>query len=130
MARLDVSGATTLLDAKIAEEELARRQRIIPLLDEKAAVVRIAYDYTTAKAVLRELLDIDADQVWSWIELGDVCVTTGSLEPARETFRHALDVAKKLAEEERGDTHRLRDVSVSYNQVGDVLVAQGDLEGR
>ncbi len=129
LARLDVSGATTLLDAKIAEEELARRQRIIPLLAEKATVARIAYDYKTAKAALRELLDIDADQVWSWIELGDLCVTTGSLEPAKDAFRNALDAAKKLADAEEGDRFRRRDVSVSYDRVGDVLVAQGDLPG-
>ena len=40
LAGLDTAGAAAILDKKIAEEEAARRQRLIPLLAEKAAVAR------------------------------------------------------------------------------------------
>ena len=43
LAGLDTAGAQTILDKKIAEEEAARKQRLIPLLAEKAAVARLSY---------------------------------------------------------------------------------------
>ncbi len=128
-ARLDIAGATDLLDAKIAEEELARRQRLVPLLAEKAAVERIGYNYDSAKATLRRLLDIEPDRVWSWIDLGDIEVTTGALDSAIRAFRGALSAAQRLSAADPADSDRQRDLSVSFNKVGDVLVAQGDLPG-
>lgn len=50
-------------------------QELIPLLAEKAAVARLSYDYPSAKATLEELLRLDPDDVWSWIDLGDVWMT-------------------------------------------------------
>ncbi len=130
LTRLDVAGATELLDAKIAEEEFARRQRIVPSLEEKAAAERIGYDYPAAKATLRRLLEIEPDRVWSWIDLGDIEVTTGSFGAAMHAFRHALEAAKCLSEAEPTDPDRQRDLSVSYDRVGDVLVARATSPGR
>ena len=129
LARLDLVGATELLDSKIAEEELARRQRIVPLLLEKAAAERIGYNYQAAKATLRRLLEIEPDLVWSWIELGDIEVTTGALGAAMVAFQHAKQAAQRLSGADPADPERRRDLSVSFNKVGDVLVAQGDLNG-
>ncbi|MGB8899475.1 MAG: hypothetical protein WCC90_09755, partial [Methylocella sp.] len=44
LAGLDTAGAEAILDKKIAQEEAARRQRLIPLLAERAAVARLSYD--------------------------------------------------------------------------------------
>ncbi|MGO9418972.1 tetratricopeptide repeat protein, partial [Roseiarcus sp.] len=129
LTRLDVSGATELLEAKIAEEEFARRQRIVPLLEEKAAAERIGFDYAAAKATLRRLLEIEPDRVWSWIELGDIEVTTGSLGAAMQAFERAREAAQTACAEDPSARDRQRDLSVSFNKVGDVLVAQGDLAG-
>ena len=121
MSRLDVLGANELLDGKIADEEQARKQRLIPLLAEKAAIARIAYDYDSAKATLRRLLAFAPDEVWHWIELGDICVMTGQSTDALTAFRGAADAARRNGDE--------RDLSVSFNKIGNVQVARGDLAG-
>ena len=87
LADLDTAGARAVLADKIAEEEDARRQRLVPLLAEKAAVERLGYDYASAKATLKQLLALSPDSVWAWIDLGDICVTTGSLAEADAAFR-------------------------------------------
>jgi tetratricopeptide (TPR) repeat protein len=119
LADLDTAGARTVLADKIAEEEDARRQRLVPLLAEKAAVERLGYDYASAKATLKQLLALSPDSVWRWIELGDICETTGSLAEADAAFRSAMDAARRTGDE--------RHLSASYERVGDVLVAQGNL---
>ena len=48
-------------------------------------------------------------------------MTTGPLEEAAKAFRGAGEAARRQGNE--------RDLSVSYNKMGDVLVAQGDLAG-
>jgi tetratricopeptide (TPR) repeat protein len=121
LAGLDTKGARSVLESKIVEEETARCQRLVPLLEEKAKVERISYDYDAAKATLKQLLALDPDRVWRWIELGDLYVTTGSVQDALSAYRSAGDAARRTGDE--------RDLSVSFNKIGDVQVAQGDLAG-
>jgi tetratricopeptide (TPR) repeat protein len=143
LGRLDTAGAQTVLGAKIAEIEESHRQRLIPLLEEKAAVEQISYDYTAAKATLNQVLALDPDRVWSWIELrrlsvttgslsvlngiGDVLVAQGNLPEALKSFRDGLAIAEQLAQADPGNAVWQRDLSVSFNKIGDVLVAQGNL---
>ncbi len=127
LGALDTAGADALLADKIAEEETARRQRLIPLLEEQAAVKRLSYDHEGAKTTLRKLLALDPDRVWDWIGLGDLCVTTGALAPAMEAFRQSRAAAERLVKAEPGNADRQRDLSVSHNSIGDVLSDQGDL---
>jgi tetratricopeptide (TPR) repeat protein len=110
-----------------AKAEAARRQRLIPLLEERAAVERLSYDHEAAKTTLRELLALDPERVWSWIELGDLLVTTAALDQAVNAFRHSLAVTERLAKADPGNAGWQRDLSVSHNKIGDVQVEQGDL---
>jgi tetratricopeptide (TPR) repeat protein len=119
LGSLDTAGAQMVLRVKIAEVEETHRQRLIPLLEEKAAVERLSYEYEGAKATLNQLLALDSDRVWSWIALGDLGVTTGFLGAAAMAFNAALAVARRTGKE--------RDESVTLNCLGDVLVAQGNL---
>jgi tetratricopeptide (TPR) repeat protein len=119
LGNLDTAGAQTVLQRKIAEIEETYRQRLIPLLEEKAAVEQLSYDYGAAKATLNHLLMLDPDRVWSWIELGRLGVTTGSLGEAAAAFKAALAAARR--------TGGQRDESVALNEIGDVLVDQGNL---
>jgi tetratricopeptide (TPR) repeat protein len=121
LGSLDTAGAHTVLRAKIAEVEETQRQRLIPLLEEKAAVERLSYDYECAKVTLNQLLALDPDRVWSWIALGDLEVTTGSLGAAAMAFNAALSAARRTGNE--------RDEGVALNCLGDVLVVQGNLPG-
>ncbi len=118
LAGLDTAGAEAILDKKIAQEEAARRQRLIPLLAERAAVARLSYDYPSAKAALEELLRLDPNRVWSWIDLGDNWMTTGRSGEAAEAFEAAGEAARRTKNE--------RDLSVFFIKIGGVQVAQGD----
>jgi tetratricopeptide (TPR) repeat protein len=120
LGRLDTAGALATLSGKLAEEEAARRQRMVPLLREKAAIERLTYDHDAAKTTLRQLLDLALDEVWDWIELGDLHVTTGDLTAALAAFRAALAAARRV---EPGG----RDEAAVLDRTGDVQVAQGDL---
>jgi tetratricopeptide (TPR) repeat protein len=119
LALLDTAGAETILDDQIAEEEATFRRRQVPLLAEKAAVQRLAYNHDGAKSTLRRLLALDPDVVWAWVALGDVGRITGASEEALRCFRTAADAARRVGGE--------RDLSVSYDRIGDVLVRQGNL---
>jgi tetratricopeptide (TPR) repeat protein len=120
LAGLDTRGAVSVLADKIAEEEETRRRRLVPLLAEKATIERISYDYESAKTTLNQLLAVDADAVWHWIELGDLFVTTGSLAKAQKAFSSAVEAARHSGDE--------RGLSFSYDRVGDVQVAHGHLD--
>ena len=124
---LDLAGARSVLAEKIAEEEAARQQRLIPLLEEQVEIDKLSYDYNSAKTTLQKLLYLDPERIWSWIELGDILVTTAALEQAANAFRHSLAIAERLATADPGNAGWQRDLSVSHNKIGDVQRAQGNL---
>jgi tetratricopeptide (TPR) repeat protein len=127
LGQLDTDSARSILAAKIAEEEAARRQRLIPLLEEQAAVEQLSYDHEAAKATLRQLRRLDPDNVWNWIGLGDLEVTTGALDPALDAFRRGLGRAECLAKADPSNADWQRDLSVSQDRIGDVQREQGNL---
>jgi tetratricopeptide (TPR) repeat protein len=127
LGQLDTGSARSILAAKISEEEAARRQRLIPLLEEQAAVEQLSYDHEATKATLRQLMGLDPDNVWNWIGLGDLEVTTGALDPALDAFRRGLGTAERLAKINPGNAGWQRDLSVSHTKIGDVQRAQGAL---
>src|SRR5256714_4005825 len=53
----------------------------------------------------------------------------GDLDGALKSYRDSLAIHEKLAEQDRGNAGWQRDLSVSYNKVGDVQSEQGDLAG-
>ena len=118
---LDTAGARSVLAEKIAEEETARRQRLIPLLEEQAAIERLSYDHAAAQVTLRKLLALNPDRVSRWIDLGDSHLTTGSVAEAADAYSQAEAAARRTGDE--------RDLSVSHDRIGNVLVAAGDREG-
>jgi len=119
LKQLDTAGAETILDGQIAEEEAAFRRRQIPLLTEKAAVQRLSYNHDGARATLRRVLALDADNAWAWVALGDIARRLGSTTEALAAYR-----AAEAADSRAGDERHL---SVSYDRIGNVLVRQGTL---
>jgi tetratricopeptide (TPR) repeat protein len=115
----DSAGARAVLQAKIDEEGETRARRLVPLLKERATVDRLAFDYESAKSALSEITVLTPDDVWAWLDLGDLWVITGPLDRALRAYREAESYAWRADDE--------RDLSVSYERVGDVLVAQGNL---
>ena len=59
------------------------------------------------------------------IKVGDVLVAQGDLPEALKTYRDGLAIRDRLAKSDPGNAGWQRDLSVSYDRVGDVLVAQG-----
>jgi tetratricopeptide (TPR) repeat protein len=121
LGQLDTAGARAVLQAKIEEEEEARTRRLIPLLNERAAIERLAFDHEAAKASLAEIIRLARDDVWAHIHLGDLWRITGNLDNAAEAYRGAEQAARRTSNE--------RDLSVSHNRIGDVLLSQGDRDG-
>ena len=118
---LDTTGALEVLQAKLDEEERERTRRRVPLLKERAAVESLGFDYDAAKKTLAEVTRLAPDDVWVFIGLGDLYWFTGQLDEAAKAFRGAEEAARR-----RGDE---RGLSVSFNGIGDVQKAQGDLAG-
>ncbi|MBV9491714.1 MAG: tetratricopeptide repeat protein, partial [Verrucomicrobia bacterium] len=60
---------------------------------------------------------------------GQVLAAQGDLAGALQNYRQALAIREKLARQDPANAGWQRDLSVSYNKVGDVLRDQGDLAG-
>ena len=60
--------------------------------------------------------------------LGDVLEEQGKLQEALDAYQQGLAIAKRLAEQDKSNAGRQRDLAVSYEKVGGVLEAQGKLQ--
>ncbi len=64
---------------------------------------------------------------WSRIGIVDVLVAQGNLADALVSYRAAMAIRERLAEDDPHNAGWQRDLSVSHNKIGDVLVAQRNL---
>jgi class 3 adenylate cyclase/tetratricopeptide (TPR) repeat protein len=69
-----------------------------------------------------------AQQATMLDNLGDVLVSQGKLQDAMDAYRRAMEISKRLAEQDKSHSDWQRGLSVSYGRIGDVLVAQGKLQ--
>ena len=123
---LDTAAARSILAAKIAEEENARRARLLPLLSEQAEIERLSFDYEAAVSTFHRLAELEPDNIWHWIEVGDIRVTTGALEMAMAAYRQGLAIAERLAAADPGNAGWQRDVAVSNAKLGAACLANQD----
>jgi tetratricopeptide (TPR) repeat protein len=100
-------------------EELSRTKA--GFLADEARVDRLQLNYDSACDKFAEAARLDPDNVWLWIDLGNLWVTRGLLAEAEKAFFAARDAAARS----RND----RGLYASDIYVGDVRVAQGDLAG-
>ena len=120
----DFDAARTALNqgrqaARALREEASRTEA--GFLTDEARVDRLQLNYDGACAKFAEAARLDPDNVWIWIELGDLWVMRGSLAEAAKAFLGAREAAARTGND--------RDLSASYERVGNVQVAQGDLAG-
>jgi tetratricopeptide (TPR) repeat protein len=115
------------LRARAMREEMSRTEA--SFLRDEARVDRLQLNYDAACAKLAEAARLDPDNVWLWIELGDLWVTRGSLGGALKSYRDGLAIADPLAQSDPGNTGRQYDLGISNERIGNVQVAQGDLAG-
>jgi tetratricopeptide (TPR) repeat protein len=117
----DLDGAEAAFnDGRIAARarraEAAREEA--RFLAEAARLDRVRLNYDAACSKFAEAANLNPDNFWLWIELGDLWVTRGSLAEAAEAFSAARDAAAESGND--------RDLSVSYERIGNVQVEQGD----
>ena len=62
------------------------------------------------------------------IEFGETYQTLGDLDQALAVYHDSLAILELLASTDPGNTDWQRGLSVSYNRLGDVLIAQGKLD--
>jgi tetratricopeptide (TPR) repeat protein len=107
------------LRARAMREEASRTEA--GFLAQEARVDRLQVNYDAACAKLAEAARLDPDNVWLWIELGDLWTTRGSLAEAEKAFFAARDAAARSGKD--------RDLYASHIYVGNVQINQGDLGG-
>ena len=105
--------------ARALREEAGRTEA--GFLADEARVDRLQLNYDAACAKFAEAARLDPENVWMWIELGDLWVTRGSLTEAAKAFVAARDAAAR----NRND----RDLAASHDRLGTVQVEKGDLSG-
>ncbi len=103
--------------ARALREEISRSEA--GFLADEARVDRLELDYDAACAKFAETAHLDPSNCWIWIDLGDLWRMRGSLANASKAFGGAFRAARNTGDE--------RDLSVSHNKIGDVLVSQGNL---
>ncbi|MDZ4842966.1 MAG: DUF4062 domain-containing protein, partial [Hyphomicrobium aestuarii] len=64
---------------------------------------------------------------WAQLGYGDLCCSQGDLTLASQAFVGARDIANREAKANPSDLSWQRDLSVSHERIGNVLVAQGNL---
>jgi hypothetical protein len=70
----------------------------------------------------------DENQIfWARTGLGDIAVARGHLNAALVAYGEARSAVERLAGSDAGNADWQRDLSVSNDRVGDVLVSQGNL---
>jgi tetratricopeptide (TPR) repeat protein len=105
--------------ARAMREEADRTEA--GFLAQEARVDRLQLNYDSACAKFAEAARLDPDNVWLWIELGDLWTTRGSLAEAKKAFSASRDAASR-----RGND---RDLYASHIYIGNVQVDQGDGAG-
>lgn len=121
LAAGDATAAKAIFDAVIKREtteglaalaraaEAARHKGTLAMLDSTLE----------ALAAFRCAADLDPADAWTWIHISRLEAQGGKLVAAEDAARRARQTAEAKGEE--------RDVQVAMDELGDVLVAEGDL---
>jgi tetratricopeptide (TPR) repeat protein len=105
--------------ARAMREEATRTEA--GFLADEARVERLQLNYDAACAKFAEAARLDPDNVGLWISLGDVWWRRGSVTEAEKAFSAACDAAARSGAD--------RYLAASFDRLGDVQVAQGNLSG-
>jgi tetratricopeptide (TPR) repeat protein len=107
-------------EAQAANREAATAARNIAAFTRLTNVAKAAELYRRAAA-------LDPEDFQTWIDLGDMSIAIGQLAQARTAFGRAFAIPERFVQADASNAGWQRDLSVSYNRIGDVLVAQGNL---
>ncbi len=105
--------------ARALREEISRTEA--GFLWDEARLDRLQLNYDSACAKLAEAARLDPDNVWFWIDLGDLWFVRGSLAEAGKAFAAARGAAERSGNE--------RNLAASQNRIRGVQLAQSALAG-
>ncbi len=113
-------------DAKASAHQTAQ------LLESRASVAFTRLDRFQGARLLEEAFewrkdDPDSDAIWWLIKAGDKVAEGGKTSEALRLYTKAQRAALRSAEDNPNDTNRQRDLSVSYEKIGNIQQAQGKL---
>ncbi len=110
------------------------RAELQPLL-RTAALYEAKGQATEARNLYSEILAVEPDwpealhgAFWFHVEQGDLARVRTTLAEVREEYEGAHRIATRLTASDPSNTEWQRDLSVSYERLGNVAVAQGQLE--
>lgn len=134
-----LKGDTVLAEQLLRRQEdqaaaaaVTKRHEAADLAREIAALA-VGRDSPTALAALERAARYEPEDFWTLIQLGDAQVVLGQTLASLASYRGAQAIAEAVTAQTPVDTSEYdsaqRDLSVSHNRIGDVLVAQGDGPG-
>jgi tetratricopeptide (TPR) repeat protein len=100
----------------------------VALYRQQAALQRLE-DVTAARATLEKALALAPDDFNLLWDAGDIAVETGVTAMALVHYRSMQLAAQAALKQAPNDAKRQRDLSVSYNKIGNILAAQSDSDG-
>lgn len=119
--------------ARAAAARQHNRADLQPLL-QTAGLHRAKGQAIDARKLYTEILALEPDwpdalhaYFWFLADQGDLARIRATLVDARREYDEAHRLAQRLMDKDPSNTEWQRDLSVSHNKIGDVLVAQGDL---
>ena len=121
--------------ARAAAARERNRRELEPLL-RTAGLYEAKGQSDDARSLYGEILEVEPEwpqalhaAFWFYTEQGDRARSYASLVEASRDYREAHRLAKQLTDGDPANTDWRRDLSVSHNKIGNVLVAQGDGAG-
>ena len=124
LAQGDASGAATLL----GREAAAAGASAAELYRQQAALLRLS-NTAQALAAIERSLAIEPDNFDAQWAAGDLAVSVGNLDSARQHYGRMLAIANARSTASPLSSLWARSLSVSHIEIGNTQSAQGDLAG-
>ncbi len=108
--------------------DAGQRREAAALAREQGALA-MGHDVRAALASFQRAAEYEPENVWTHFFIGDLHRRMGYLDAAMRSYARARELVEALAARDPANMGWQRDRSVSYNKIGNVLVAQGDGPG-
>ena len=134
----DTREAEAILDediARLRQQAIKAEKTRNEFLAEAAKAARqkgvLAQFNNSQRAYLAysQAAEIEPENALNWILKGDMAIQLGDLTEARTAYKFAEELLRKTIRNTPNNPALQRDLSVSFNKLGDVQKAQGDLPG-
>ena len=117
-----------LQEDRAAAASEAKHQEAADLAREIAGLA-IGRDSQAALEAFERAAKYQPEDFWTQVQLGDAQAVLGQSKAAMASYKTAQSIVEALAARDPANTEWQRDLSVSHNKIGNVLVAQGDGPG-